>query len=324
MTPGADVPSAGDQPCTGCTHPLNAHRVHRDHPDGPFPCDIVDCPCEDFAPATPVANPAEEARIRALAEGLNAGAQLEAAGRRLCDPAEQEALRALRTAAHAGIAHADLDTTDAQVWADKFAETFLLDTDISERRAPTDGRETFILDRGTLIGWFANAIERGREAGRAATAPLTPAEEIERIAREAIVGIGGLLARAVCDALGLQLHTTAGTALAESVRTALDAELKRLAHADDTPNVTTATYEQMLNRILAEPTRHGADVRIAVDSRIPRGSAESSWQPVGEEPGRFTVRVHPHDLSALPSYDAANGRLVTVFGVFPVESEAVL
>lgn len=48
-----------------------------------------------------------------------------------------------------------LSTTDAQVWARAFMERF---------GGLTVGEGT--VDEGTMIGWFANAIETGREAGR--------------------------------------------------------------------------------------------------------------------------------------------------------------
>lgn len=41
-------------------------------------------------------------------------------------------------------------TTDASVWAEEFKKVY------------PDA------DRGTMIGWFANAIETGRDAGRLA------------------------------------------------------------------------------------------------------------------------------------------------------------
>jgi len=51
-----------------------------------------------------------------------------------------------------------LETTDAAVWATKFVEIF---------RGEIVGGETegARLDVGTMIGWFANAIETGRNEG---------------------------------------------------------------------------------------------------------------------------------------------------------------
>lgn len=45
-----------------------------------------------------------------------------------------------------------LSTTDAQVWAKEFLRIY--------------ETQDVVLDEGFMIGWFANAIETGREAGR--------------------------------------------------------------------------------------------------------------------------------------------------------------
>lgn len=57
------------------------------------------------------------------------------------------------------------DTTDAMVWAEEFCRIF-------------DGRtisaeEGVGIDLGTMLAWFANAIETGRNAGRKETCPHT-------------------------------------------------------------------------------------------------------------------------------------------------------
>jgi len=57
------------------------------------------------------------------------------------------------------------ETTDARVWAEEFAKV-----------RPD-------VDRGLMIGWFANAIETGRDAGfRASTGqrPLGPGARVTR------------------------------------------------------------------------------------------------------------------------------------------------
>lgn len=49
------------------------------------------------------------------------------------------------------------DTTDAQVWAREFMRTVI-----------DNGA---LIDEGFMLGWFANAIETGRDAGRLAVTP---------------------------------------------------------------------------------------------------------------------------------------------------------
>jgi photosystem II stability/assembly factor-like uncharacterized protein len=53
------------------------------------------------------------------------------------------------------------ETTDAQVWAQEFVT-------ISDRLIQFDSQkpEDMLKDEGWMIGWFANAIEAGRAAGR--------------------------------------------------------------------------------------------------------------------------------------------------------------
>jgi len=58
----------------------------------------------------------------------------------------------------------NLDTTDAQVWAAEFVRIFA-GKEIREHEA--EGA----VDEGTMIAWFANAIETGRSAGRKETCP---------------------------------------------------------------------------------------------------------------------------------------------------------
>lgn len=93
-----------------------------------------------------------------------------------------------------------LATTDAQVWARRFMET--------QRAASAEGRT--IVDEGTMIGWFANAIEVGRDAGRnpdpnplvdavarcilrhqiGTTEPVTPAPWMTAAAQEIVDAFG--------------------------------------------------------------------------------------------------------------------------------------
>jgi hypothetical protein len=49
-----------------------------------------------------------------------------------------------------------LDSTDAEVWAAEFVDTF------RGQMVVDSGR----LDTATIAGWFANAIEAGRRSGR--------------------------------------------------------------------------------------------------------------------------------------------------------------
>jgi hypothetical protein len=46
-------------------------------------------------------------------------------------------------------------TTDGMVWATEFCNLFLV----------LDRRDGTTIDEGTMVGWFANAIEIGRSAG---------------------------------------------------------------------------------------------------------------------------------------------------------------
>ncbi len=52
-----------------------------------------------------------------------------------------------------------LDTTDAVIWADEWLKTIEKHPHIST-------------DKGTMIGWFANAIMAGYDAGRRAVEEL--------------------------------------------------------------------------------------------------------------------------------------------------------
>jgi hypothetical protein len=52
-----------------------------------------------------------------------------------------------------------LSTTDATVWASKFVQQF------DKRSVRIDTQHTDDVGEGTMIAWFANAIETGRTAG---------------------------------------------------------------------------------------------------------------------------------------------------------------
>ena len=81
---------------------------------------------------------------------------------------------------HAGRMQAEmLGTTDAMVWATRFVETFGGET-VNVEGSQYDGG----IDFGTLLGWFANAIEVGRSAGarpKGATDPEEPEPPYEPI-----------------------------------------------------------------------------------------------------------------------------------------------
>lgn len=49
------------------------------------------------------------------------------------------------------------DSTDARVWAQEFVAMF---------HGREIGEGPLTVDEGTMIGWFANAIENGKRAGR--------------------------------------------------------------------------------------------------------------------------------------------------------------
>jgi hypothetical protein len=61
--------------------------------------------------------------------------------------------------------------TDARVWAQQWVLT------AKEILAREEGRSVALLDEGAMTGWFANAIETGRDAGWRAHKP--PREEPE-------------------------------------------------------------------------------------------------------------------------------------------------
>lgn len=53
-------------------------------------------------------------------------------------------------------------TTDARVWADEFCNLFTV-IPRSDEQTPFESDND---ELGLMIGWFANAIEVGRDAGR--------------------------------------------------------------------------------------------------------------------------------------------------------------
>jgi hypothetical protein len=68
-----------------------------------------------------------------------------------------------------------LDTTDAMVWAEEFCRIFAGATIMPNERL-AEFEMTPIVDEGTMVGWFANAIETGRTAGAQAHCPHTYAD----------------------------------------------------------------------------------------------------------------------------------------------------
>ena len=61
--------------------------------------------------------------------------------------------------------HTLLGTTDAMIWAEEFCRIFdskvIMPQGLAQVRGVTDA-----VDEGTMVGWFANAIEVGRSAGQ--------------------------------------------------------------------------------------------------------------------------------------------------------------
>ena len=73
--------------------------------------------------------------------------------------------------------HTLLGTTNAMVWAEEFCRIFngkmIMSTD-GMPDDPQDGRfSAHYIDEGTMVGWFASAIETGRTFGRQETCPHT-------------------------------------------------------------------------------------------------------------------------------------------------------
>ena len=62
------------------------------------------------------------------------------------------------------------DTTDAMVWAEEFCRIFQGRLIITEDKPYGIGPG---VDESTMVTWFANAIEIGRNAGRKETCPHT-------------------------------------------------------------------------------------------------------------------------------------------------------
>lgn len=79
-----------------------------------------------------------------------------------------------------------INTTNAQVWAEEFMNSLPTISNnigkevgiIVERAADGVENGPWLIDEGTMIGWFANAIEAGRDAGlRAAREQVSTPEE---------------------------------------------------------------------------------------------------------------------------------------------------
>lgn len=63
-----------------------------------------------------------------------------------------------------------LATTDAMIWAGEFCRIFDGFQIIPGEREYIDAQ---VVNEGTMVGWFAAAIELGRNAGRKETCPHT-------------------------------------------------------------------------------------------------------------------------------------------------------
>lgn len=76
-------------------------------------------------------------------------------------------------------------TTDAQMWAKEWCRI------ANEIEAADDGRQ--VIDEGWMIGWFANAIEVGRDAGRKASTAdvLEMARSLEGASEEWVCFLDG-------------------------------------------------------------------------------------------------------------------------------------
>jgi hypothetical protein len=66
-----------------------------------------------------------------------------------------------------------ISTTDAMVWAQEFCLTF----DGCIVRRDTSADHDHEINDGTMLTWFANAIEIGRAAGRKETCPHAPEDQ---------------------------------------------------------------------------------------------------------------------------------------------------
>jgi hypothetical protein len=71
------------------------------------------------------------------------------------------------------------ETTDALVWAKQFTKT----TQAPDFKVPN------LRDEGFLLGWFANAIEAGRSAGKRARSPIMEGDNLSGDDLAAIVAI---------------------------------------------------------------------------------------------------------------------------------------
>lgn len=67
-----------------------------------------------------------------------------------------------------------LATTDATVWAEEFCRIFNRHMVTDTVTRPPTKYERPLVDPGTMVAWFANAIEVGRAVGRKETCPHAP------------------------------------------------------------------------------------------------------------------------------------------------------
>lgn len=71
--------------------------------------------------------------------------------------------------------------TDAMIWVDRWIENLSANSDIAT-------------DEGTMLSWFSNAIEAGREAGRKAEQQRNIVEKLNEIIYQAVgAGTGVIL-----------------------------------------------------------------------------------------------------------------------------------
>jgi hypothetical protein len=70
------------------------------------------------------------------------------------------------------------DTTDARIWSEEFCRIFKGHMIGSAAGMPEfEGILVRYVDEGTMVAWFANAIEIGRNAGRKEMCPHSPEDQ---------------------------------------------------------------------------------------------------------------------------------------------------
>ena len=125
-----------------------------------------------------------------------------------------------------------LGTTDAMVWATRFVETFGGET-VNVEGSQYDGG----IDLGTMVVWFANAIEVGRNAGAGQQEPERQHEPI--LTGPPVEDLESAIARAV-GASSVCWTAMDGTGVFWSERAvAIVAELLAWIEERYTPNTST-------------------------------------------------------------------------------------